>query len=49
MDPADIEDRRQEFLYSLTKIGDNIDILSINENECNSLARGCRHWSAHTI
>jgi ribokinase len=39
MDPADIEDRRQEFLHSLAEIGDNIDILSINENECNSLAR----------
>ncbi|MFL6330647.1 MAG: carbohydrate kinase family protein [Nitrososphaeraceae archaeon] len=39
IDPADIETRRQEFLDSLTKIGDIIDILSINENECNSLAR----------
>jgi ribokinase len=39
IDPADIETRRQEFLDSLTKMGDIIDILSINENECNSLAR----------
>jgi ribokinase len=39
IDPADIEIRRQEFLDSLTKMGDIIDILSINENECNSLAR----------
>ncbi|MFL6400773.1 MAG: carbohydrate kinase family protein [Nitrososphaeraceae archaeon] len=39
IDPADIETRRQEFLDSLTKIGDIIDILSINENECNSLAK----------
>ncbi|MFL6391092.1 MAG: carbohydrate kinase family protein [Nitrososphaeraceae archaeon] len=39
IDPADIETRRQEFLYSLTKIADIIDILSINENECNSLAK----------
>jgi ribokinase len=38
IDPADIETRRQEFLDSLTKIGDIIDVLSINENECNSLA-----------
>ena len=39
IDPADIETRRQEFLDSLTKMGYIIDILSINENECNSLAR----------
>jgi ribokinase len=39
IDPADIETRRQEFLDSLTKIGNIIDILSINENECNSLAK----------
>jgi ribokinase len=39
IDPADIETRRQEFLDSLTKIGDIIDVLSINENECNSLAK----------
>jgi ribokinase len=39
IDPADIETRRQEFLDSLTKIGDIVDVLSINENECNSLAR----------
>ena len=39
IDPADFETRRQEFLDSLTKIGNIIDILSINENECNSLAK----------
>ena len=39
IDPADIETRKQEFLDSLTNIADLIDILSINENECNSLAR----------
>src|ERR687888_1177554 len=39
IDPADIETRKQEFLDSLTNIGDIIDILSINENECNSLAK----------
>ena len=39
IDPADIETREQEFLDSLTKIGNIVDILSINENECNSLAK----------
>ena len=38
LDPADIETRKQEFLDSITKISDIIDVLSINENECNSLA-----------
>lgn len=38
IDPADIETRKQEFRDSLAKISDIIDILSINENECNSLA-----------
>ena len=38
IDPADIETRKQEFLDSITKLSDIIDILSINENECNSLA-----------
>jgi ribokinase len=38
LDPADIETRKQEFLDSITKISDIIDVLSINENEYNSLA-----------
>jgi ribokinase len=38
LDPADIDTRKQEFLDSITKISDIIDVLSINENEYNSLA-----------
>ena len=38
IDPADIETRKQEFLNSMTKIANIIDVISINENECNSLA-----------
>lgn len=38
IDPADIETRRQEFLDLLTSRGNVIDILSVNENECNSLS-----------
>ena len=38
IDPADIETRKQEFRESLIKIADVTDVLSINENECNSLA-----------
>jgi ribokinase len=37
IDPADIQARKQEFLDSLSKIADITDVLSINENECNSL------------
>ncbi|MBD0360108.1 MAG: hypothetical protein ICV56_05290, partial [Nitrososphaeraceae archaeon] len=39
IDPADIETRKQEFLDSMTKIAYITDVLSINENECNSLAK----------
>jgi ribokinase len=39
VDPADIETRKEEFRDDLKKIGDMIHILSINENECNSLIR----------
>jgi ribokinase len=38
IDPADIETRKQEFLDSMIKIAYITDVLSINENECNSLA-----------
>ena len=38
IDPADIATRKQEFLDSMTKIAYITDVLSINENECNSLA-----------
>lgn len=39
LDPADIESRKEEFLQSLKDLNETIDVLSINENECNSLAR----------
>lgn len=37
IDPADIESRRDEFRDTLKVMGKIIDVLSINENECNSL------------
>jgi ribokinase len=39
VDPADIETRKEEFRSALEKIGNMIDILSLNENECNSLGQ----------
>ena len=38
IDPADIESRKYDFLNTLTGISKFTDILSINENECNSLS-----------
>jgi ribokinase len=38
IDPADIETRKQDFSDSLARLADMTDCLSINENECNSLA-----------
>jgi len=38
IDPADIETRKQDFRVSLDKLAGLTDCLSINENECNSLA-----------
>ena len=38
LDPADIETRKHEFSDSLNKLVGVTDCLSINENECNSLA-----------
>jgi ribokinase len=38
IDPADIETRKQDFRDSLAKLASMTDCLSINENECNSLA-----------
>jgi ribokinase len=38
IDPADIEYRKSDFLSTLNEISQFIDILSINENECNSLS-----------
>ena len=37
LDPADIDNRKNEFKEMLLHNIDNIDTLSINENECNSL------------
>jgi ribokinase len=38
LDPADIETRKHDFRDSLAKLSGLTDCLSINENECNSLA-----------
>lgn len=38
LDPADIEKRKHDFRDSLAKLSGVTDCLSINENECNSLA-----------
>src|ERR687896_1957352 len=38
IDPADIESRKYDFLNMLIEISKFTDILSINENECNSLS-----------
>ncbi|AFU59937.1 MAG: carbohydrate kinase family protein [Nitrososphaera sp.] len=38
IDPADIDTRKQDFASSLEKLASMTDCLSINENECNSLA-----------
>ena len=38
IDPADIETRKHDFRDSLAKIAGLTDCLSMNENECNSLA-----------
>ena len=39
LDPADIDNRKLEFKEMLIQNKDNIDTLSINENECNSLCK----------
>jgi ribokinase len=38
IDPADVETRKQDFSDSLGRLAGITDCLSINENECNSLA-----------
>jgi ribokinase len=38
IDPADIDTRKEEFFQSLKKLSDSVDVLSINENELNSIA-----------
>jgi len=37
LDPADISTRKKDFKNSLVKLANNLDILSINENECRLL------------
>ncbi len=37
LDPADIETRKEEFVKLLDRIQKNLDVLSINENEFNSI------------
>lgn len=39
IDPADIESRKEDFQKCLELISENTDVLSINENECNSLGK----------
>lgn len=39
LDPADIQTRPKEFEYALSKLGNLLDSLSINENECNILLK----------
>ncbi|MGI9009659.1 MAG: PfkB family carbohydrate kinase [Nitrososphaeraceae archaeon] len=39
LDPADIDNRKSEFKEMLVQNKHNIDTLSINENECNSLCK----------
>jgi ribokinase len=39
IDPADVENRKEEFSNALYKLANMIDVLSLNENECNSLGR----------
>jgi ribokinase len=38
IDPADIENRKSDFLSTVKEISQFTDVLSINENECNSLS-----------
>ena len=42
VDPADIETRKVEFCDSLARLAEVTDVLSINENECNSLLSGLK-------
>ena len=42
IDPADIETRKLEFAGALSKLASVTDSLSINENECNSLAEAMK-------
>ena len=49
LDPADIETRKEEFRDMLRELNQVIDVLSINENECNSLLKACNLDSTASI
>jgi ribokinase len=45
VDPADIDNRRDEFKNDLLKLASFIDVLSLNENECKSLGKASGYSS----
>jgi ribokinase len=45
VDPADIDDRRDEFKNDLLRLAPFIDVLSLNENECKSLGKASGYSS----
>jgi ribokinase len=45
VDPADIDNRRDEFKNDLLRLASFIDILSLNENECKSLGKASGYSS----
>ena len=45
VDPADIDNRRDEFKNDLLKLASFIDVLSLNENECRSLGNASGYSS----
>jgi ribokinase len=52
VDPADLYLRKEEFIATLNNLSDRIDVLSINENECNEIGStlGLGHllsWSSY--
>ena len=45
VDPADIDNRRDEFKNDLLRLAPFIDVLSLNENECRSLGKASGYSS----
>jgi ribokinase len=45
VDPADIDNRRDEFKNDLLRLASFIDVLSLNENECRSLGKASGYSS----
>lgn len=45
VDPADIDNRRDEFKNDLLRLASFIDVLSLNENECKSLGKASGYAS----